>query len=148
MNLFCACLTEHSYDSVNRSTTNDTVVNHNNPFSFYGIDKGVELDSYAFHTLFLARLNKGSSDVIILDNALFIRDSRFFAVTYGGVNSRFGNADNKVCFNGEFSGKNSSCLLTCFIYADGLNYRIRPCKVNLFKNTGGFFNITLTLNTF
>ena len=122
MNFLCARVAQHGYYTVNRCAAHYAVVDHNDAFSLNHVGNRVELYAHAFHSFGLAGLYKGSADVGILYDCLFVGNPRFLRVAYRCVNSRFGHADNHVGFNGTGAGKYASRLLSGFVNTDAVDH--------------------------
>ena len=56
-----------------------------------------------------------------------------------GVDSAVGNADNDICLNRMLKRKAGARIQPCRMHADSVNNGIRPCKIDVFKNTYALF---------
>ena len=103
MNLFGARVSEHGDDTVNGCSANYTVVDHNHTLTAHHVRNRIELDANALHSLGLAGLDKGSADVAVLYDRLFIRNAALLRIADGRVDSGLRNADDHICFNGKLT---------------------------------------------
>ncbi len=80
MNFSGACVFEEFDNATAGCPTHNTIINHNDAFSFYNTSNSTQFHANALFTKFLSRLNKCSCHILIFNQAHFVRQARFFSV--------------------------------------------------------------------
>jgi len=133
MDFLCACFSEKLYDTGRCCTSYNRVINENNALASYCVSDWVKLDLNRVFTLGLERLDKCSAYVSVLEKTYAVRDARFFCITHSCIKTGVRNTADDVSINRVGFCEEAACLLSCFVNACAFDYRVRTCKVYIFK---------------
>src|SRR5271163_1374671 len=97
-----AGLADHAYDFPACGAANDGVVDENDALAFDEAADGIEFQFHAEIANGLRRLDKGTANVVIADQAHAERNFRFERVADGGGYARIGDGHDDIGVNGMF----------------------------------------------
>ena len=133
---FCSpCFFQQFHNPTRSGSTYDRVINHDNPFAFYDTRYGRELHPHPLFPQFLSRLDKGPLDILILDQAHFIWQTRFFRKAHSSTEGGVGNPHYNICLVLKFSCQLSSHPLASRMDINSLDIGIRTSKIDILHGT-------------
>ena len=135
MDFLCTGFPEKIYDSSAGGASHNGIIHHDHPFSFYRIFYCTQFDLYLIHSTGLARRDKSSSDIFVLDHSDAVRDARSLAIAQRSIQSGIRDSDDHVCFHRMLCCQNFSCLDPCRLDGTSIDDRVRSGKIDIFKHT-------------
>ena len=133
---FCSpCFFQQFHNPTRGRSTYNGIINHDNPFAFHDTRYGRELHSHSLFPQFLSRLDKGSLDILILDQAHFVWQTRFFRKAHGSTERRVGHPHHNICLVLKFSSQLSAHPLASCMDIDPLDIGIRTSKIDILHRT-------------
>ena len=113
---------------------NNAVVDHDNALAGDGLPDDIELDAHGIFPHGLLRLNKAPADILVLDKTDPVGDPALLRIAKRGIESGIRNADHHICPDRMIPCKEPPRADAGMMHRDSADHRIRPCKVDVFKN--------------
>ncbi len=142
MYFLCSSFSENLDEPARGGSANDRIVYDDNPLAAYVVLDGVELYEDHLFPLFLGRCDKGSANVLVLDQTHGVGDARRAGESDRGTKTGIGNANDYIGGDAGFAGQNLTHPDAGFKNVDIVHDGVRAGKVDIFENTvlaGGFF---------
>ena len=137
MDLGRACVAQQLDQTAAGRAANDRVVDHDDALALDRGAQGVQLEAHRALALVLTRLNKGTGDITVFDEADAVRDARELGVADGCRDTGVRHADNDVRADRMLNGQILASLLTGKLDRRAVDDGVRTGEINILKYAGG-----------
>ena len=137
MHFLGACFAQQADGASAGGAAHDGVIDQDNALVLDGGGDGVQLDAHAALALGLGGLDKGTSDILVLDKAHAVGDAALLGVAQRGVQTGVRRADDDIRFHGMLLRQKTSGLQAGFVYAGAFDHAVGAGKVDVLKHAQG-----------
>src|SRR5262249_18373602 len=136
MHLAGAGIAHHAHDLLGGGAAHQRVIDQDDALALDGDAVGGMLHAHADLAAALGRLDEGAADIVVADDAEFVRHARILAVAerggYGRIRYRHHDVDIDVAFACELLAK----TLAHFVDRAAADDGVRPREVDVFEDAG------------
>ena len=136
MHFFRTGITHHLHNLHRCRAAHNRVIYQDNPLALHNRAVGGMFHAHTQFTHGLCRLNEGAPDIVIADDAQFIRDTGCLRIAKGCRHAGVWHRDHDIRINACFMGELGAHGFAYVIDRTAMHDRVRAREIDIFKNAG------------